>query len=96
MTPRNSGQAAKLPKGKVRAASRGRALVYLRLGRLEAALSDYDLALKFRPHSAYSLYARGLVLARLGRSGPAAEDHADALRLDATIAEYFHTIRLDR
>jgi tetratricopeptide (TPR) repeat protein len=73
-----------------------RALVYLRLGRLEAALSDYDLALKFRPHSAYSLYARGLVLARLGRSGPAAEDHADALRLDATIAEYFHTIRLDR
>ena len=73
-----------------------RALVYLRLGRLEEAQTDYDLALKFRPHSAYSLYGRGLVLARLGRSGPAGDDRAHALRLDATIAEYFHTIRLDR
>jgi hypothetical protein len=60
------------------------------------ALADYDLGLKLRPHSADSLYARGLVLARLGRLGPAAEDRAVALRLDATIAEYFHTIGLDR
>ena len=73
-----------------------RALVYLRLGRLNEALADYDLALKLRPHSTYSLYGRGLVLARLGRSRSANEDRADALRLDATIAEYFHTIRLDR
>jgi hypothetical protein len=36
------------------------------------------------------------VLARLDRSRTADEDRAAALRLDATIAEYFHTIRLDR
>ena len=73
-----------------------RALVYLRLGRLKEAQADYDLALKFRPHSAYSLFGRGLVFARLGQSRSADADRADALRLDATIAEYFHTIRLDR
>jgi len=73
-----------------------RAFVYLRLGRLQEALTDYDLALRFRPHSANSLYGRGLVLARLGRSRSADEDRAGALRLDARIAEYFHTIGLDR
>jgi TonB family protein len=73
-----------------------RALVYLRLGRLKEAQADYDLALKFRPHSADSLYGRGLVFARLGQSRSADADRAEALRLDATIAEYFHTIQLDR
>jgi len=73
-----------------------RALVYLRLGRLKEAQADYDLALKFRPLSAYSLFGRGLVFARLGQSRSADADRAAALRLDATIAEYFHTIRLDR
>jgi TonB family protein len=73
-----------------------RALVYLRLVRLKEAQADYDLALKLRPHSAYSLFGRGLVFARLGQSRYADADRADALRLDATIAEYFHTIRLDR
>jgi TonB family protein len=73
-----------------------RALVDLRLGRLNEALADYDLALKFQPHLAHSLYGRGLVRGRLGQSRAADEDRAAALRLDATIAEFFHTIRLDR
>jgi tetratricopeptide (TPR) repeat protein len=73
-----------------------RALVYLRLGRLKEALADYDLALKLRPYSVHSLYGRAIVLARLDRAQPADEDRAAALRIDATIADYFHVIRLDR
>ncbi len=56
-----------------------RALVLLRLGRTQEALSAYDAALAVDPEEFNSMYARGLVEARLGRQSDSARDTAAAL-----------------
>jgi tetratricopeptide (TPR) repeat protein len=51
-----------------------RGLVRLRMGQLQAAIDDYDAALKAAPKLAWSLYGRGLAKKRLGQT---AEGEAD-------------------
>ena len=69
-----------------------RALVLLRLGRLDEAIAGYDLALKLAPRQAISLYGRGL--AKLGKgqgmAGQADLAAARAMRphVDDVFAEY--------
>jgi tetratricopeptide (TPR) repeat protein len=69
-----------------------RALVLLRLGRLDDAIAGYDLALKLSPRQAVSLYGRGL--AKLGKgqgtAGQADLAAARAIRphVDDVFAEY--------
>lgn len=73
-----------------------RGLVYLRLGRPRAAISDYDAALDGNPNIADSLYGRGLAEMRLGREARARKDLAAAEQLDSGIARYFTGIGLAR
>ncbi|MBW4052702.1 MAG: tetratricopeptide repeat protein [Proteobacteria bacterium] len=68
-------------------ASRG--LVYLRLGRPRAAISDYDAALDISPAMATALYGRGLAELRLGRKTRAQKDLAAAKKSDSGIVKYF-------
>ena len=63
-----------------------RALVRFRRGELEKALADYDAALKGSPRAAWSLYARGLVQRRLGKTAEADADKAKALAINPDIA----------
>jgi len=46
-----------------------RGLVYLRMGRLQDALADYDRACASPPLSAFAFYGRGVVKIRLGDKG---------------------------
>lgn len=64
-----------------------RALVYFRKGDLKAALADYDAALGFNPHIAWSLYMRGLVRIVLGQAEAGRADQAAAVAIQADIAE---------
>ena len=73
-----------------------RGLVYLRLGRPRAAISDYDSALDANPNIADSLYGRGLAEMRLGRRARARKDLAAAEQLDGGIVRYFTDIGLAR
>lgn len=68
-------------------ASRG--LVYLRLGRPRAAISDYDAALDISPAMATALYGRSLAELRLGRTARAQKDLAAAKKSDSGIVKYF-------
>ncbi|HEV2285238.1 MAG TPA: aspartyl protease family protein [Steroidobacteraceae bacterium] len=63
-----------------------RGLVYLRLGKYDKAIADYDSALALSPQIAWSLYGRGLAERHLGQ--PAAQaDIAAAKALYPKIAE---------
>lgn len=62
-----------------------RGLVYLRLGRLDDALSDYDAAIKARPKAASSLFGRGLVKLRKGANQDGEADLAAARAIDAKV-----------
>jgi tetratricopeptide (TPR) repeat protein/predicted aspartyl protease len=66
-----------------------RGLVYLRLGRPNAAMSDYDDALEIDPNLPTSLYGRGLAELRLGRKARGRQDLAAAEKLDGGIAKRF-------
>lgn len=66
-----------------------RALVYLRLGRLEDAYHDYASALQINPRLPTSLYGRGLAELRLGAKAQGQDDLAAAEKLDSGVAERF-------
>jgi tetratricopeptide (TPR) repeat protein len=66
-----------------------RGFVLLRLGRNDEAIVSYDVALKIRPHSAASLYGRGLAKCRHGKIEEANTDIRAAALGDAHIAETF-------
>jgi Flp pilus assembly protein TadD len=67
-----------------------RGFTYLKLGRFEQAIVDYDAALARNPREPGSLYGRGL--ARLGQNDPEGgrADLAAAKSLDPRVAEEFH------
>lgn len=69
-----------------------RGLFNLRLGQLDAALSDYNMALKIAPATAYSLYGRGLTWLRKGDTARGDAGLAAARHLDATVDQTFAAI----
>ncbi|WP_395614316.1 tetratricopeptide repeat protein [Allosphingosinicella sp.] len=77
------------PEDPAHHASRG--LVELRLGRLDAALADYDAAIAADARRAGSYYGRALVHHRRGEAQAAVADRAEALAIDPGIAETFQS-----
>jgi tetratricopeptide (TPR) repeat protein len=66
-----------------------RGFVYLRLGRFDDAIADYDTALKTNPKIATSLYGRGVAKQKKGDSAGGTVDMAAANLLDPSIAGEF-------
>ena len=65
--------------------SRGR--VHLLAGRLDAALADFDTALRMFPRLAAALYGRGLVKRRRGDAQGARADMEAARAIKADVAD---------
>ena len=59
------------------------------LRRHDAAIADYDVALKLNPKLAGSLYGRGLAKRRTGDAAGAEADIAAATALQANVAARF-------
>jgi tetratricopeptide (TPR) repeat protein len=55
-----------------------RGLVYLRLGKLDKAIADYDAALRLNPNRPWSLYGRGVAKSRKGLTTEGESDIAAA------------------
>jgi tetratricopeptide (TPR) repeat protein len=66
-----------------------RGFLNIRQGEFEAAIADYDQALKARPKTASTLYARGVAKIRLGREAEGRADMAAASQLQSDIAEVY-------
>ncbi len=66
-----------------------RGFVYLKLGRLDDSIADFDAALRLDPRRALSLYGRGIAKQRKGDTNEANDDIAAATALKADIAEQF-------
>jgi tetratricopeptide (TPR) repeat protein len=70
-------------------ALRIRGLVYLKLKKLDLALTDYDSALQANPKSAFSLYGRGIAKRLNGDEPGAIADIAAAEQITPDIAADF-------
>ncbi|MDP5280851.1 tetratricopeptide repeat protein [Sphingomonas sp. DG1-23] len=66
-----------------------RALVYLRLGRVDEAIADYDRALAKSPNQTSSLFGRALAWARKGDKARSQTDADAAVRNEAGVGERF-------
>jgi tetratricopeptide (TPR) repeat protein len=64
-----------------------RGLVYLRLGKYDKAIGDYDAALALDPKIAWSLYGRGLAKQHLGQTAAGQADIAAATAVAPKIAD---------
>lgn len=64
-----------------------RGLVYLRSGKLDKAIADYDAALKINPKIAWSLYGRGVAEMRKGMTSRGEADMAAAAALAPRLSE---------
>ena len=73
-----------------------RGLVNLRLGRLDAAIADYDLALSINPTLAPSLYGRAVARSRTGDAARATLDRDAAERSHRGITAEFKGYGIDR
>jgi tetratricopeptide (TPR) repeat protein len=71
-----------------------RALVLLRLGRLDEAIADYDRALAAAPGQTASLFGRALAWARKGDKAKSAADAAAALKLSPGVQDRFEAYGL--
>jgi tetratricopeptide (TPR) repeat protein/predicted aspartyl protease len=65
---------AALRKDPITTVMQNRALVLLRLGRLDEAIAQYNAALKLQPRAAWSLYGRGLAEQKKGQGAAAGAD----------------------
>ncbi|MET0310018.1 MAG: aspartyl protease family protein [Sphingomonas sp.] len=72
-----------------------RALVQLRLGKLDDALADYDAAVKATPRNAWTLYTRALAEKRAGRNEAAESDRKAALAINPGVAKRAAKFGLD-
>ena len=74
------------------AALRFRALVRLRLGDNDKAISDYDTVLRDRPQDTWALYGRGIAKLRRGNLAGGRADMSAATTLSPRIADTFTKI----
>lgn len=72
-----------------------RGVVYLKLGKPEIALAEYDAALKLDANRALSLFGRGLARAKLGKKAEGESDKAAARALDPAIDGHFSVYGLN-
>jgi tetratricopeptide (TPR) repeat protein len=72
-----------------------RGFVYLRLGRLDDAIGDYDAALKRKPTFAAALLGRGLAELRKGDKAQGRADIAAADKINPKIADFFTSIGIE-
>lgn len=77
-----------LRKGRLAGVLDSRGLVRLRRGEFDAAIADYDAALKLQPKQAWSLYGRGLAKLKRGDAAGGAADIQAALALQPAIGEF--------
>lgn len=70
------------------------ALFNLRTGQFDAAIAEYEIALRLRPDAPYSLYGRGLALIRKGREKEGQDDLAKARLGDGHVDQVFAGIGL--
>jgi len=66
-----------------------RAFAYLKLGMLDAAIADYNVALRLEPGRPYSLFGRGIARQRKGDKAGGEADMAAAKAKTPGIAEEF-------
>ena len=66
-----------------------RGFTFLKMGRLDRAIADYDVALKLDPKLAGSLYGRGIAKLRRGEAAGGNSDVAAAKAIRPDIAETF-------
>jgi tetratricopeptide (TPR) repeat protein len=71
------------------AALDSRGMVYLKMGKYELGLADFERALRIDPHSAHFMYGRGIVLLRLGREEDGRKAIALAVEADPAIASQY-------
>jgi len=71
-----------------------RALVKLRLGDFDKAISDYNGALKIQPKNAWALYGRGLAKLKKNNRGEGEADIAAAVALAPGVAESYKRMGL--
>ena len=76
-------------KGDVANTLDSRAMVYLKLGRLDEAIADYDAALKLSPRFSTSLYGRGVAKEKKGDTAGAEADKAAAKAIRSNIEKEF-------
>jgi tetratricopeptide (TPR) repeat protein len=72
-----------------------RALVRLKRGDNDGAVSDLNIVLNLQPNRAVARYLRGLALERLGKTADARRDKAAALAVDPHVAERAERVGLD-
>ncbi|MBK9432294.1 MAG: tetratricopeptide repeat protein [Sphingomonadales bacterium] len=73
-----------------------RGLVYLQLGRIDEAISDYDAALALSPEQASSYYQRSIANARAGRKAESDNDLAAALFYSRNVGLLFEKFGIKR
>jgi tetratricopeptide (TPR) repeat protein/predicted aspartyl protease len=66
-----------------------RGFAYLRMGKIEKALRDFDDSLKLNPKNASSLYGRGIAKLRTGKNSEGQADIAAATELRPQVADFF-------
>ena len=71
-----------------------RALVRLRLGDYDKAISDYDAALKAEPNKPWSYYGRGLAKLKKNQRAQGEADIAEALKIAPRVAEEYKKLGL--
>jgi len=70
-------------------AADSRGLVFLRMGRYDKSIADYDASIKINPENAWSLYGRGTDEAHLGKTAEGRADRDEALKIWPNIADQF-------
>ena len=71
-----------------------RALVRLRLGDYNKAISDYDASLKMEPNRAWTLYGRGIAKSKKGEGAAGEADIAEAAKIGPRVAEAYKQMGL--
>jgi tetratricopeptide (TPR) repeat protein len=72
-----------------------RAFVYMKMGKVEDAIVDYNMALRLNPGLATSLYGRDVAKQKKGDFAQGNSDIESAKKIQLDIAEEFHRYGID-